>query len=1851
MTYTSNPPLFRRWLAGILSVLIGLGPLATPVYAWNDPLPTLLGDSPLNVTNNAPPNVVLTVDDSTSMLFDFLPDYVINAYCRDGTGKMASLCGSFDSNFDLTAVNRGSYRTPGYTFQQFGIPYPAYRVGDGTITFDASGPGSGCDTATLAGATCSGGISPGASPGIKFYPNPAGPPPGKSPNAGDPYEYWMLWPAPVHNSALNHQYYNPILTYDPAVYADATSYPQMNAANTGTWTRVPADPWAAAIKYIDLTTPVTVGQWCNSDWTQGINVATGSAFATDPGFCRINGLVAAASSGAPAADGDYTYPWSWPGGTAPRDPKYFDQNDNILYCDLVSTPQTCNNGTQTCNTSTCSAGTPQTCGAGTAQTCTGQTPQTCNPVPQVCNLTAQTCNATAQTCTGGGTQTCQNVRTQTCATTTGVCVGYVPSQTCANITSVCTPAPPSSCTSNWSPLNCNILCAGGSSAPECATCAIVTTCPPPTCVNQGTCSSSGLTCTAANAASVCTSATGSCSNNSATSCTTNSQCPVVGKCSVTDATCTSNANCPTQSGTCSRTSATCMTNAECPTQPGTCSITNATCTSSATCPAQNRCSITNATCTSVAQCPQQGRCSLSNATCTTNANCPAQNRCSITNATCTAANAGTRCPPQNGRCSITNATCTTDANCPNQDRRCTSTGASCTSNSNCPAQDRVCNGTSTACTSNSQCGGTCSVETTKTCTNNNGCRGTCSVSGAACTGSGVGNCAVVPGAVVANGCASLLPSSTTTFLADANGAGTYCRRNNQAYADGTVASRYNYPSGRFTTAVTGGTGANACTATPRFASIPRHYWKTEVEWCDKAVATAGDKWLGYGTATGGSCQASRDATHIVPRFYKFGAAPGTSNYTTPAFQRVDLDIAKRASATYTHAWTDDTGSVQTITRSFDEEMTNYANWFAYYRTRIQAVKTVTSLSFLAKLGNTYNVDNKFRVGFHRFYNDKYPTSFVNVAAFNLPQKAAWATQLFGIDIPLGQDTPTLDAISRIGDYYKNGASAQLSGATDPITLSCQKNWHMLFTDGFTHQNALPTVTVGNADNTVTLPFGKTVAGLTVGSAWPPLFVEDAATATTSNSASDYATYYWATDLRTTGAMALDNVPAAPDVYSGDPADWQHQNFAALSLGTEGKLPADNQSNVELALRAGTTKWPVPYPLVNLPDQSGVDDLWHAAINGHGRFVNAQSADELKIGIGQILGDIMSASGVRAGVGFRSVNLGTGVNYGYKVGFSPGWSGSVIKLVIDPLTGAEQAGSDVWSAGTQLASQLTIVPGVKDTPWFTERNIVTMNPAGTGVPFLWGSLSTAQQDSLAPGKPVRGQAVVEFLRGNQTLEGNKTGQLRIRKSVLGDIVAAQPVYVGPPNAPYLDPNDPGYSTFVSSNSGRVGRVYVGANDGMMHVLDDATGNEAWAYVPKALFRGDDTGLGALAYQDGALPPFRHHPYVDSTPRITDVDFGGQDWHTLLVGGLGKGGKSYYAIDVTKPADVISEATAAGKVLWEFTDTDMGFSYGRPMIAKTRAYGWVVVVASGYDNATGDGKLYFLNPRTGAQVRTPMSTGAGTATNPSGLTHIAGYTQDYRNQLVEQIYAGDLLGNLWRFDVSDPTASNWAVEKLATLIDASGTRQPVTTPPQMEIDVGNGVDRWVFIGTGRLLHDSDLASTQIQTMYAFRDGTATTPGPIGAAVSRTTTGMLPVTDGLNGLTTTRPDKGWYFDMPAGERIIVPVQAALSVVGFIGTKPQTDPCVTGQPATIYAKGFASANSVLLDPISGNLTDAIDSPQGAVGLEMIIVPPAPGEPPGEVHLQMAVTMGTTGNIMSPKIKLPDFVMQHRMSWRLLAE
>jgi type IV pilus assembly protein PilY1 len=305
---------------------------------------------------------------------------------------------------------------------------------------------------------------------------------------------------------------------------------------------------------------------------------------------------------------------------------------------------------------------------------------------------------------------------------------------------------------------------------------------------------------------------------------------------------------------------------------------------------------------------------------------------------------------------------------------------------------------------------------------------------------------------------------------------------------------------------------------------------------------------------------------------------------------------------------------------------------------------------------------------------------------------------------------------------------------------------------------------------------------------------------------------------------------------------------------------------------------------------------------------------------------------------------------------------------------------------------------------------------------------------------------------------------------------------------------------------------------------------------------------------------------------------------------------------------------------------------------------------------------------------MFTSAGTDKTPSGLAHIAGYTKDFHNQLIEQIYAGDLQGNFWRFDVSCADDALWGngdgscdpanppvppgqAALMAVFEDAlvHGNPQPVTTPPEIDVDVTNGVDRWVFIGTGRLLDQTDLTDASIanqqQTFYALRDGTTTTPKKVTAPLHKSDLVALTAADKISGL-QAKPANGWYDDLPLSpnERIVTPVKAALDVVTYAGRQPQSDPCLTGEPATLYARSFGTGASLL--ELGGNPVAGIAEAEGAVGLDVTIFTDSSGpQSASGIDIRIAVTSGNTGDVIFQQVNPPSELAAHRMSWRLLGQ
>jgi type IV pilus assembly protein PilY1 len=1304
--------------------------------------------------------------------------------------------------------------------------------------------------------------------------------------------------------------------------------------------------------------------------------------------------------------------------------------------------------------------------------------------------------------------------------------------------------------------------------------------------------------------------------------------------------------------------------------------------------------------------------------------------------------------------------------------------------------------------------------------------GTCSSSGAACVAPyGVlgGNtaCPDVPGAIT--GCATGTPiysyapagsascttgmwdpvakaTTATTLLQDSNGNGVVCRHNNQTYAVAGTPLPSNGPSGMFvyprtnisdvypanktgvapytqtgafTTSTTG-----SCPTIGTTIAIPRHYYTVDsVQFCDNRINTADDQWRGFGT---GVCQAKNDLTQYKNVKYGpfhrrdlYAAAATVTSIAVPAYTPTTADAAGRTwlAATPTPA---------------NSEAVNYANWYASYATRLNAAKTTsgTAFSFLTPQGTD---PIAYRVGFQDLGEELPPNGagtpiiWVDVKDWDLTQRTAWYSALYNITVNKFQ-TPNISAMLRIGNLFEKGGASGVdaavnplpSSAADPIAkdsagnlLSCQNNYHILFTDGYTNQIA-PTSTAGDQDQTLPAwpwanitetPPDQVVTNLH-GGTWPAPFKQG--TPAVANTLSDIGAYYWLRDLRPT---LKNDVPSQSGNSNGDldptkdVAWWQHVNFSALSFGSDGVLDATNQKSTMAAITGGTKAWPdltnpwnPTHPLGAAAGAVAVDDLWHATVMARGSFVFAKSPIEVSYGLAAILAGIQNQRTARVGAAFGGQVLDANNNVIYQPTIEPGWGGDLLKIEIDPSTGAYV--KTWWNATVELAKQIEINPATPaDQPWMdpTKRRIVTLGNAvaagripGPGVPFQYSNLSSAavgpaMLSSLAA-DVTQQKKMISYLRGGSTfgppysasasitIEGTGIGQFRQRPSAgqdsvtfapavvqlgagLGDISNAQPVIVPPPERNYVDATDPGYTAFVAAKAARATVVVAPANDGMVHVFNAGPvkpilaggGTELFAFMPRTLFRGvagatateDTTGIQALAYQDGGVPIYHHHMYVDSSPRAADVDFnngiGAPDWHSIVVGGLGKGGNSYYALDLTD-VTVTDETTAASKVLWEWNNPDAdvaagakllaggspGFTFGRPVIVKVRQAGyptgrWVAIVTGGYNNLSGKGKVFFLDAKTG-QLLATVTTTSGTTAAPSGLAQIHAFVRNENDQTAEQIYGGDLSGNFWRIDVSarsvptappdyaanvfngaGPTAPTTVL--FAQLTDKFGAGQPVTTAPQIEIDFNNGIDRYVFVGTGRLLHPDDLTDPTIpqpQTFYAIRDGTLTTVQTTGLPIQPRVT-LQPINaDGVSAIASGAPN-GWYHDLPSdpsdltlgAQRIVVDPQATVNIASYVGTKTQDDPCSIALPAFLYARDYTTASSLILDG-SGVVQPYAYFAQGLNGDQLV------GRTQADGSLSLAALASSPPKAGDPPItpinlKNPITGPGIRWSWRLL--
>ena len=394
--------------------------------------------------------------------------------------------------------------------------------------------------------------------------------------------------------------------------------------------------------------------------------------------------------------------------------------------------------------------------------------------------------------------------------------------------------------------------------------------------------------------------------------------------------------------------------------------------------------------------------------------------------------------------------------------------------------------------------------------------------------------------------------------------------------------------------------------------------------------------------------------------------------------------------------------------------------------------------------------------------------------------------------------------------------------------------------------------------------------------------------------------------------------------------------------------------------------------------------------------------------------------------------------------------------------------------------------------------VGSSPPGTrspsqGTPFRWNtgtpttgiaSSTPARQDLETFTPDTNGQDVLQFLRGSNAQEVRNGGQFRNRTHKLGDIVSSDPLYIG---APSSNNQSASYVAFAQTYATRPPMIYVGANDGMLHAFSATTGNEMFAYIPTGVF----ANLIELVnpYYNAV-----HQFYVNGSPQASDVQFSDNSWHTVLVGTEAQGGGSVFALDVTNPAAITTESQLAADVLWDFTDADMGLGFSTPALTNT-ADGWQVFFGNGYNSPNQKPYLYALNPQTGAlTTRIDLCAAVSTACNltkSNGLsTVIAVNSSGQLTQYSNLVYAGDLQGNLWRVNISNPNPALWTVTVMFQARDASNNIQPITTSPVATLNPRYPavLGTMVYFVTGQLLGTPDLATTQVQTIYGIFDPAA-------------------------------------------------------------------------------------------------------------------------------------------------------------------
>lgn len=905
----------------------------------------------------------------------------------------------------------------------------------------------------------------------------------------------------------------------------------------------------------------------------------------------------------------------------------------------------------------------------------------------------------------------------------------------------------------------------------------------------------------------------------------------------------------------------------------------------------------------------------------------------------------------------------------------------------------------------------------------------------------------------------------------------------------------------------------------------------------------------------------------------------------------------------------------------ESEQQNFAIWYSFYRNRALATLSAAAIAFSDLESNirlswqAINSCNSFDSS-----DDKCKSSF---GSYTLEQKGNLYKWLGSM--PFDGGTPLRASLKRAGDFLTTDKAWQKypkGGGVNTVenTLACRPSYHVLMTDGMWNGTTTNPGSFRSDDTTFTTPSSTKYPAMSYNKVKP--FYDS-----TTNTLADFAMHYWATDLR----PDLDNkvptfVPFKHDSMTDEywdprnnPAGWQHMTNFVMGLGLTTSLDKTNipwagSTHAGAGYKAlvdGTATWP---PAAS-SSQNNVYDLWHAAVNSRGDFYSVDSPEDMVKAFKDILSRIAErqstatlpaiASSVEEADPNDSESVAKLASYFYRSSFdSKDWSGDLEKIksyISYENNKRTEVTETVWKASNFL-------------PLHGARQIYMASSTGSR---KLKAFNTTNADTVLINalnrKPDEGtsdnnwQKRLNFIRGARSEEG---GLFRERSSVLGDFLGSQPVYVA--GARYLEgfankiEGNTKYSEFVEQQKSRRAQIYIGGNAGMLHAFDAATGVEKFAFVPTAVF----PHLNRLTDPRYAET---HRFFVDGTPEVADV-YDGQNWRTILVGTLRAGGQGIFALDITNPDEI--------KLLWELDQNSAAFidkvkpghSFPRPTIARLHNGRWAVVTGNGYDNGDDSGKaaLYIIDAITGELTKSLEVQSPGSATH-NGLStpKLADFDGD---GVADYAYAGDLHGNLWRFDLLGANAGegrekeegsiygdkdgnttgfkvSYGAEPMFTAESSNNRAQTIMAPPSL-VRHPDRQSYLIVFGTGKYYEEGDAGGdlSAAQSIYAIWDKETKAQDTSALSISRAdlleqsfienVVGKNAVAD-VNREARTLSDnemdweskKGWVLDLKVGESALTGEMLIndMRVVGttllFSTLVPNDDPCAHGAGNWLYA------------------------------------------------------------------------------------